>query len=201
MRNAYENPLCVRYASKEMKYIFSDDNKFSTWRKLWIALAKAEKALGIDITEAQIAEMEAAVYDIDYEKAAEYEHQLRHDVMAHVHTFGDLCPNLFLTEKHLKDIIIQRLSPNYLYASKVLISIHMAFSAFFAAQRSDTPKPATAMTPSESESTGIIDLSAIGISASENSFFSVLVHPRPRSRMLSPGCRDATNIIPRIKPY
>mgnify|MGYP002626321504 CR=1 FL=1 len=92
MRDTYENPLCVRYASKEMKYIFSDDNKFSTWRKLWIALARAEKELGIDITDSQIAEMEAAVYDIDYEKAAAYEHQLRHDVMAHVHTFGDLCP-------------------------------------------------------------------------------------------------------------
>ena len=93
MRDAYENPLCVRYASKEMKYVFSDDNKFSTWRKLWIALAKAEKELGIEITDAQIAEMEAAVYDIDYAKAAEYERELRHDVMAHVHTFGDLCPN------------------------------------------------------------------------------------------------------------
>ncbi len=92
MRSTYENPLCVRYASKEMKYIFSDDNKFSTWRKLWIALAKAEKELGIEITDAQIAEMETAVYDIDYDKAAAYEHQLRHDVMAHVHTFGDLCP-------------------------------------------------------------------------------------------------------------
>ncbi len=93
MRDTYENPLCVRYASSEMKYIFSDDNKFSTWRKLWIALAKAEKELGIVITDAQISEMEAAVYNIDYEKAAEYEHRLRHDVMAHVHTFGDLCPN------------------------------------------------------------------------------------------------------------
>ena len=94
MRDAYVNPLCVRYASREMQYIFSDDNKFSTWRKLWIALARAEKTLGIEgITDAQINEMEAHVYDIDYEKAAAYEHSLRHDVMAHVHTFGDACPN------------------------------------------------------------------------------------------------------------
>jgi len=92
MRNAYENPLCVRYASDKMKYIFSDDNKFSTWRKLWIALAKAEQELGIDISDAQIAEMEANIYNIDYEKAAEYERTLRHDVMAHVHAFGDVCP-------------------------------------------------------------------------------------------------------------
>ena len=66
MQNTYENPLCVRYASKEMKFIFSDDHKFSTWRRLWTALAKAEKELGIEITDAQIAEMEAHLEDIDY---------------------------------------------------------------------------------------------------------------------------------------
>ncbi len=92
MRSTYENPLCVRYASNEMKFIFSDDHKFSTWRRLWTALAKAEKELGIEITDAQIAEMEAHLEDIDYEAASAYEHQLRHDVMAHVHAFGDLCP-------------------------------------------------------------------------------------------------------------
>ena len=92
MRNTYENPLCVRYASTEMKFIFSDDHKFSTWRRLWVALAKAEQTLGIEISDAQIAEMEAHITDIDYDAAAKYEHQLRHDVMAHVHAFGDLCP-------------------------------------------------------------------------------------------------------------
>ncbi|MBR5411345.1 MAG: adenylosuccinate lyase [Clostridia bacterium] len=93
MTDVYMNPLCVRYASEEMKRIFSDDNKFSTWRKLWVALAKAEKALGIGITDEQIAEMEAHIYDIDYDKAREYEFVRRHDVMAHVLTFGDACPN------------------------------------------------------------------------------------------------------------
>ncbi len=93
MRSSYENPLCVRYASKEMKYIFSDDKKFSTWRRLWVALARAEKTLGLkNISDAQIAEMEAHIDDIDYDKAAAYESALRHDVMAHVHAFGDLCP-------------------------------------------------------------------------------------------------------------
>jgi adenylosuccinate lyase len=67
--------------------------KFSTWRKLWIALAKAEKAMGLDITDAQIAELEAHIYDIDYTVAGAYEKKLRHDVMAHIHTYGDLCPN------------------------------------------------------------------------------------------------------------
>ena len=92
MNNVYENPLCSRYASDEMKRIFSSDNKFSTWRKLWIALAESEKELGLDITDEQINEMKAHIYDIDYERAGEYESKFRHDVMAHVHTYGDVCP-------------------------------------------------------------------------------------------------------------
>lgn len=93
MTDIYENPLCTRYASKEMKHIFSADVKFSTWRKLWIALAEAEMELGLDITEEQIAEMKEHIYDIDYEAADKYEHKLRHDVMAHIHAYGDVCPN------------------------------------------------------------------------------------------------------------
>lgn len=93
MRNSYVNPLCVRYASGEMKFIFSDDNKFSTWRKLWTSLAESEMELGIpNISQEQIDEMKAHIFDIDYDRAREYESKLRHDVMAHVHTFGDACP-------------------------------------------------------------------------------------------------------------
>ncbi len=92
MTNVYENPLCTRYASGEMKRIFSADTKFTTWRKLWIALAESEKELGLDITDEQIAELKEHVSDIDYAKAAEYEAKLRHDVMAHVKTYGDCCP-------------------------------------------------------------------------------------------------------------
>ncbi len=93
MRNSYVNPLCTRYASDEMKFIFSDDNKFSTWRQLWVALAESEMELGIEnISREQIDEMKAHITDIDYDKAKEYETKLRHDVMAHVHTFGDACP-------------------------------------------------------------------------------------------------------------
>ena len=76
-----------------MKYIFSPDFKFSTWRKLWIALAEAEKELGLDITDAEIAELKAHVYDIDYDFAKEREREVRHDVMAHVLTYGHVCPN------------------------------------------------------------------------------------------------------------
>ena len=88
----YQSPLCERYASKEMQSIFSNDRKFSTWRKLWVALAESEKELGLSISDGQIEEMKAHLYDIDYEKARQYESRLRHDVMAHVHTFGDACP-------------------------------------------------------------------------------------------------------------
>lgn len=90
--DAYVSPLCQRYASKQMQYVFSPDFKFGTWRRLWVALAKAEKSLGINVTDEQIREMESKVDDIDYEYAAAREKEVRHDVMAHVLTFGYQCP-------------------------------------------------------------------------------------------------------------
>lgn len=90
--NLYESPLSSRYASREMLYLFSPDKKFTTWRRLWIALARAEMELGLPITQAQIDELEQHKDEIDYEAAARYERQLRHDVMAHIHAYGDLCP-------------------------------------------------------------------------------------------------------------
>ena len=87
--SVYVNPLNTRYASKEMSHLFSDDCKFGLWRRLWIALASSEKELGLNITDAQIEEMKKYVDDIDYEAAAKYEKIVRHDVMAHVHAFGD----------------------------------------------------------------------------------------------------------------
>ena len=92
MHDTYVNPLCTRYAGKEMKALFSDDSKFSTWRKLWIALAESEKELGIAISDEQIAEMKANIYNIDYELASKKEREVRHDVMAHVLTYGEVCP-------------------------------------------------------------------------------------------------------------
>ena len=93
MKNTYESPLASRYASDEMLYIFSPDKKFSTWRRLWIALARAEKELGLSqITDEMIAEMEQHIDDINYDVAAEEEKKLRHDVMAHVHAYGAQCP-------------------------------------------------------------------------------------------------------------
>ncbi len=93
MRNIYENPLCRRYAGKEMQEIFSDDRKFSTWRRLWIALAESEKELGLPITDEQIEQMKAHITDIDYETADKREHEVRHDVMAHIYTYGLSCPD------------------------------------------------------------------------------------------------------------
>lgn len=90
--NSYKNPLEERYSSEEMLYNFSPNNKFRNWRKLWIALAEIEKDLGLDISEEQISQLKDNAEDIDYEKAAEYEKKFRHDVMAHVHTYGDVAP-------------------------------------------------------------------------------------------------------------
>ena len=92
LTNRYESPLSSRYASDEMQYIFSPDKKFSTWRRLWVALARAEMELGLPVTQEQVDELEAHITDIDYDKAAQWEKKLRHDVMAHVHTYGELCP-------------------------------------------------------------------------------------------------------------
>lgn len=92
LKAEYESPFCSRYASQEMLYVFSPDMKFSTWRRLWISLAKAEMALGLPITQEQIDEMEAHVTDIDYETAQKREKEVRHDVMAHVYTFGKAAP-------------------------------------------------------------------------------------------------------------
>lgn len=92
MKNTYESPLCSRYASDAMQFIFSPDKKFQTWHRLWIALARAEMQLGLPVTQEQIDEMELHKDEIDYEYAAEMEKKLRHDVMAHVHAYGRQCP-------------------------------------------------------------------------------------------------------------
>lgn len=91
-RNSYISPFSTRYASKEMQYVFSNDFKFQTWRRLWVSLAKSEKKLGLDITDEQVAELEAHITDINYEVAEERERIVRHDVMSHVYAYGQQCP-------------------------------------------------------------------------------------------------------------
>lgn len=92
MSEYYDNPLITRYASRQMAALWGAQKKFSTWRRLWVALAEAEAELGLPITEAQLDELRANVDDIDFDNAAQYEKKLRHDVMAHVHAYGDQCP-------------------------------------------------------------------------------------------------------------
>lgn len=91
-KTIYENPLNTRYASREMQENFGDEKRFRLWRKLWIALAESEMELGLPVTQEQVDEMKAHAEDIDYERAEEYERRVRHDVMAHVKTFGDAAP-------------------------------------------------------------------------------------------------------------
>ena len=88
-KNIYESPLASRYASPEMLYLFSPDKKFTTWHKLWVALARGEMELGLPVTAEQVAELEAHADEVDYEAAARWEKTLRHDVMAHIHAYGE----------------------------------------------------------------------------------------------------------------
>ncbi len=89
----YVSPLESRYASKEMRSLFSAQRKFSTWRRLWLALAESQQALGLDITDVQIKQLSEHLDDIDFAKAAQYEKKLRHDVMAHIHALGEVAPD------------------------------------------------------------------------------------------------------------
>lgn len=91
-KTTYESPLASRYASREMLYLFSPDKKFMTWHKLWVALARGEMELGLPITKEQVAELEAHMNEVDYEAAECWEKKLRHDVMAHIHAYGEQCP-------------------------------------------------------------------------------------------------------------
>ena len=92
MKQIYENPLITRYATQEMAENFSDDKKFKTWRRLWIALAESEKALGLNITQSQIDALKAFKDDINYDVADAREKEVRHDVMAHIYAYGEQCP-------------------------------------------------------------------------------------------------------------
>ena len=92
MKDIYESPLNSRYSSKEMKYIFSPDFKFKTWRKLWVALAESEMELGLNITQEQVDELKANMDNINYEVAEAREKEVRHDVMSHVYAYGQQCP-------------------------------------------------------------------------------------------------------------
>ncbi|MCL2200748.1 MAG: adenylosuccinate lyase [Oscillospiraceae bacterium] len=161
----YENPLSKRYASREMQAIFSDDNKFSTWRKLWVALAESQAFLGLDISEEQISEMHRHIHDIDYERVSQIESEIRHDVMAHIRAYGEKCPlaapiiHLGATSCYVgdnTDIIVQRsallqirrllinvLAKLYEFAQTHKAQPCLAYTHFQAAQPTTVGKRAT----------------------------------------------------------
>lgn len=165
MTDIYENPLITRYADAKMKKIFSSDNKFSTWRKLWVALAESEQQLGIEISDEQIEEMRHNINNIDYDLAKSYESQFRHDVMAHIYAFGDCCKkakpiiHLGATSCYVgdnTDIIIMKQALQYVrkllvntinavknFALKYKDTVTLAYTHFQAAQPTTLGKRAT----------------------------------------------------------
>ena len=145
MNNVYESPLSSRYASKEMLYTFSSDMKFSTWRRLWLSLAKAERALGLPITQEQVDELAAHITDIDYEVAEKREHEVRHDVMAHVYAYGKAAPSAagiihlgatscYVTDN--ADLVLYRDGLKYLRGQLLSVMVNLAA---FAREYAATP--------------------------------------------------------------
>lgn len=165
MKTNYTSPLSERYPSKEMKYIFSPEMKFRTWRRLWIALAETEKELGLDITQEQIDELKANALDINYDVAKEREAVVRHDVMAHVYAYGQQCPKakgiihlgatscyvgdntdlIIMTEglKIIKNKLINVLAELAKFADKYKDMPTLGFTHFQAAQPTTVGKRAT----------------------------------------------------------
>ncbi len=142
--DTYQSPFSTRYASKQMQHIFSDEHKFQTWRSLWIALAEAEKELGLDITDAQIAQLKEHALDINFEEAEAREKVVRHDVMSHVYAYGLQCPDakgiihLGATSCYVgdnTDLIIMREALSILRGNLVTVISHLAtFAERYAAQ-------------------------------------------------------------------
>ena len=141
----YISPFSTRYASREMQFIFSEDNKFRTWRRLWVALAKAEAEQGLPITQEQIRELESHIQDINYQDAARREKECRHDVMSHVYAYGLQCPgakgiiHLGATSCYVgdnTDVILMR--DGLRLVRKRLINV-IALLADFARQYKDMP--------------------------------------------------------------
>jgi adenylosuccinate lyase len=165
MSDKYENPLCKRYASPEMQRLFSDDTKFSTWRRLWIALAESQRELGLDISAAQIDELKAHINDINYDTAAKFEAETRHDVMAHIRAYGEQCPgakpiihlgatSCYVTDntdiilqysalRLIKKLLVNTIAKLYDFADKYKALPCLAFTHFQSAQPTTVGKRAT----------------------------------------------------------
>ncbi len=165
MSATYENPLCKRYSSKQIQVIFSDDNKFTTWRKLWVALAESEKELGLPISDEQIDELKRNIFNINYDVANKKEREVRHDVMAHIHAYGEQCPaampiihlgatSCFVGDNteiiliksgllHIKKLLVNTISALAEFAEKHKSLPTLAYTHFQSAQPTTVGKRAT----------------------------------------------------------
>ena len=213
----YQNPLITRYASREMARIWGDQNRIQTWRQLWIALAETEQELGLNIRDDQIAEMKSNVSQIDFAAAKEYERRLRHDVMAHVHTFGDACPkakpiihlgatSCFVTDN--ADLILMRSSLQLI--AKRLASVICKLADFAASHRATACLGFTHLQPAQPTTIGkraclwnydlVMDLhelehrldqlkarSAKGTTGTQASFLELFVGDHDKVRALEQG--------------
>ena len=157
----YQNPLIARYASDEMAQLWSAQRKFSTWRRMWIALAESQQSLGLDISDAQLDELRSQVDQIDFEAAGQYERKLRHDVMAHVHAYADVCPqarpiihlgatSCFVTDN--TDLILLREALELIRSR--LVSVIGRLAEFAAKQRSQACLGFTHMQPAQPTTIG-----------------------------------------------
>ena len=165
MHNTYETPFNSRYASPEMQQVFSPDKKFTTWRRLWVALAESEMELGLPITQAQVDQLKAHVTDIDYEAARRHEERVRHDVMAHIYAYGEVCPearpiihlgatSCFVTDntdiilmreglREIKALLVNAIKAVYDFADEYKDLPILAYTHFQAAQPTTLGKRAT----------------------------------------------------------
>ena len=214
MRELYQNPLIERYTSKEMSGIFSPDKKFRTWRELWIALAEAEKELGLDITGEQIDEMKAYKDQINYEDAIRREKEVRHDVMAHVYAFGLQCPkakpiiHLGATSAYVGDntdiivmkealLLIRKKLVNLLYGLRKFADQYkdmpcLGFTHFQPAQLTTVGKRATLwmqdfyfdLLEAEREIQGLMLLGVKGTTGTQASFLSLFDNDHDKVKLL-----------------
>ena len=157
----YQNPLITRYASDEMAQLWGSQRKFSTWRRMWIALAESQQALGLDISDSQLDELRSQVDQIDFEVAGQYERKLRHDVMAHVHAYADVCPqarpiihlgatSCFVTDN--TDLILLREALELIRSR--LVSVISRLAEFAAKQRSQACLGFTHLQPAQPTTIG-----------------------------------------------
>ena len=153
-KERYESPLASRYASAFMLHLFSPDMRFETWRRLWVALARAQHNLGLPVTAEQVAELEAHITDIDYDTAAQREKEVRHDVMAHVYTYGKAAPSAagiihlgatscYVTDN--ADVILYREGLRYLRGE--LLAVMANLSRFAASTRPPPPWATPTISP------------------------------------------------------